>query len=139
MEEVIHAQSVVSGEAEGNLLVSSEPLSFWGGYDQNSGEIIDRRHPLSGRIAAGLVLALPFTRGSSTTTAVLLVAIRVGVAPAALLSTEVDTFFALASIIAKELYGRLLPVLALRREDFKGLTSGRRVAIRQNGKIIVMG
>lgn len=137
MEEVIHAHPVVSGEAEGELLFSSEPLSFWGGYDQNSGEIIDRRHPLSGRIASGCVLALPFTRGSSTTTAVLLEAVRVGVAPVALLSTGVETFFALASILAKELYGRLLPVLALRCEDFDVLASCQSVAIGRYGKIVV--
>ncbi|MFN8425100.1 MAG: hypothetical protein U0X87_02420 [Anaerolineales bacterium] len=34
-------------------LVSREPLSFWGGYDWKTGEIIDRRHPLSGEIAKG--------------------------------------------------------------------------------------
>ena len=137
MEVVIQAHPVVSGEAEGELLFSSEPLSFWGGYDQNSGEIIDRRHPLSGRIASGCVLALPFTRGSSTTTAVLLEAVRVGVAPVALLSTGVETFFALASILAKELYGRSLPVLALRREDFDVLASCQSAAIGRYGKIVV--
>ncbi len=137
MAEVIHAHPVISGKAEGDLLVSLEPLSFWGGYDQNSGEIIDRRHPLSGRIASGCVLALPFTRGSSTTTAVLLEAVRVGVAPAALLSTGVETYFALASILAKELYGRPLPVLALRREDFDVLALCQSAAIGRDGKIVL--
>ncbi len=137
MEELIYARPVIPGEAEGLLMVSSEPLSFWGGYDQKTGEIIDRRHPLSGRIAAGYVLALPFTRGSSTTTAVLLEAVRVGVAPAALLSTGVDTCFALASIVAKELYARSLPVLALRQQDFDALTSGPSAAIMRDGKIIL--
>ena len=138
MEQLIRARPVIPGEAEGELLASSEPLSFWGGYDQQTGEIIDRRHPLSGRIAAGRVLALPFTRGSSTTTTVLLEAVRARVAPVALLSTGVDTCFALASIVAKELYARSLPVLALRREDFDALVSGWRASIRQDGKIILI-
>ena len=136
MEDMIRARPVIAGQAEGKLLVSSEPLSFWGGYDQQSGEIIDRRHPLSGRIAAGRVLALPFTRGSSTTTGVLLEAVRAGVAPVALLSTGVDAFFALASIVAMELYGHPLPVLALRVEDFDSLSSGQNVAISLDGSII---
>ena len=95
--------------------MSDEPLSFWGGYDYHTGEIIDRRHPLAGQIAAGRILCLPFTRGSSTTTAVLLEAIRAGTAPAAILTTGVDTFFALAAIVADELYGRPLPLIALNR------------------------
>ncbi len=45
------------------LLVSNEPLSFWGGYDARTGEIIDRRHPLAGQIQAGKILALPMAPG----------------------------------------------------------------------------
>jgi predicted aconitase with swiveling domain len=43
----------VPGKVADELLVSNEPISFWGGYDQFTGEIIDRRHPLAGQIAAG--------------------------------------------------------------------------------------
>ena len=74
---------MVAGEASSEALVSREPLSFWGGYDQLTGEIIDRRHPLSGQIAAGRVLAVPSARGSSTTTSVLLEAVRAGKGAAA--------------------------------------------------------
>lgn len=128
-------QPVTPAEAEGELLVSQEPLSFWGGYDALTGEIIDRRHPLSGQFALGKVLALPFTRGSSTTTAVLLEAVRRGTAPAALLSTGVDTFFALASLAAEELYGRPIPVFALAPQDFARLESGRRVRLHPQGRL----
>ncbi|RME86122.1 MAG: DUF126 domain-containing protein [Caldilineae bacterium] len=119
----------------GELLVSNEPLSFWGGYDHGSGEIIDRRHPLSGTCAAGKVLAVPFTRGSSTTTAVLLEAIRNGTAPAALITTGVDSFFALASIVADEMYGTPLTVLALAPEDFARLRGGAQVRIGEDGRL----
>ena len=72
---------VIAGAAAGIALVSSEPLSFWGGYDYHTGEIIDRRHPLTGQIAAGRILCLPFSRGSSTTTAVLLESVKAGHRP----------------------------------------------------------
>ena len=79
MDEIIfQGKIIIHGEARGTALVSREPLSFWGGYDWKTGEIIDRRHMLSGCIAKGKILAVPFTRGSSTTTAVLLEAIRAG-------------------------------------------------------------
>ena len=39
---------VIPGTVTGKLMVSREPLSFWGGYDIESGEIIDRKHQLSG-------------------------------------------------------------------------------------------
>jgi predicted aconitase with swiveling domain len=129
--------AVVAGETAGELLVSDQPLSFWGGYDYRTGEIIDRRHPLSGQIAAGKILAVPYTRGSSTTTQVLLEAIRVGTAPAAIISTEADTFLALASIVAEEMYGRSIPILVLLAEDYSDLRSGvRAVALpEREGKM----
>lgn len=125
----LQAQAVIPGTAEGKLLYSDEPLSFWGGYAQDTGEIIDRRHPLSGQIAAGCVLALPFSRGSSTTTAVLLEAVRNGKAPAAIVTTGVDTFFALASIVAKEMYHSSVPIFSLSPVDFDRLRDVSRVKI----------
>ena len=132
---MIHGKPVVPGEAEGEALVSSEPLSFWGGYDHRTGEIIDRRHPLSGQIAAGRVLAVPFARGSSTTTAVLLEAVRAGTAPAAILTTGVDTFFALASIVADALYRQPIPIIALTPDDFASLRTGMRLRVEKDGII----
>jgi len=138
METVILGRVVVPGKGRGLALVSSEPLSFWGGYDDHTGEITDRRHPLSGQNAAGRVLALPFTRGSSTTTAILLEAVRAGTAPAAILTTGVDAFFALASIVADEMYASPLPVIALEAEDFARLRSGDEVEVMEDGKVRVI-
>ena len=38
---VIRGHPLVPGEAEAEILGSSEPLSFWGGYDAVTGKIID--------------------------------------------------------------------------------------------------
>ncbi len=120
---------IIAGDASGELLMSTEPLSFWGGYDAATGEIIDRRHPLQGRNAAGKILAVPFTRGSSTTTQVLLEAIRAGTAPAAIISTESDTFLALAAIVADEMYGANLPLCVVSESDFVLLNGKSRITL----------
>jgi hypothetical protein len=135
MAELMRGQVVVAGDAAGKLLVSMEPLSFWGGYDSRTGEIIDRRHPLSGQIATGLVLALPNTIGSSTTTAVLLEAIRAGTAPAAILTIGVDSFLALASVVSNEMYGRSIPLIALDQDQFQGLCRGTKASISADGTV----
>jgi len=135
--DLIRGQPVVAGEAEGLALASDEPLSFWGGYDHVTGEITERRHPLSGEVAAGRVLVVPFSRGSSTTTAVLLEAARAGTAPAAIVATGVDSFFALASIVARELYGRPIPVVAVTPDDAARLQTGDLLRICDDGRIVV--
>ncbi len=131
----LNGKTVIPGTARGLALVSHEPLSFWGGYDWKTGEITDRRHELSGQIARGKILALPFTRGSSTTTAVLLEAIRAKTAPAAIITTETDFFFALASVVADELYSTPLPLVALSESDFGLLRSGDDVEIAESGEV----
>jgi len=135
---VIRGTPVIPGDVTARTAVSSEPLSFWGGYDARSGEIIDRRHPLTGTCAAGRVLAVPLTRGSSTTTAVLLEAIRAGTAPAAILTTGVDTFLVLASVVADELYGRSIPIVSLNQDDFTRLPRDATVAIAADGTVTVL-
>lgn len=133
----MRGKPLVAGAAAGEALVSREPLSFWGGYDHRTGEIIDRRHPLAGQVAAGKVLILPYARGSSTTTAVLLEALRAGTAPAAILTTAVETFFALAAIVAGELYQRSIPVVIVDESDAATLTSGMRLRVDLDGTIVV--
>lgn len=134
-EIILHGKVIIPGEARGSALVSNEPLSFWGGYDWKTGEIIDRRHMLSGAFAKDKVLAIPFTRGSSTTTAVLLEAIRAKTAPAAIITTDMDFFFALASVVADELYSSPLPLVALSEKDFAQLKTNDELQIATSGKV----
>jgi len=131
-------RALIPGNARGAALVSREPLSFWGGYDWKTGEIIDRRHDLSGAIAKGRILAIPFSRGSSTTTAVLLEAIRAGTAPAAILTTGSDFFFALASVVADELYQTPLTLVALDESDFARLKTADELEVLRDGRVIVL-
>lgn len=138
-ERTLSGRPVVPGTARGVALVTGEPLSFWGGYDPATGEIIDRTHPLSGHVAAGRVLVIPETRGSSTTTAVLLEAMRQGTAPAAFVTRGVDTFLALAAVVAEEMYGRAPPVVALDAAAFEAIPDGAQLEVAAEGALVVLG
>ena len=135
MAELIMGSPVVAGEASGDVLAASESLSFWGGYDHHTGEITDRRHPLSGANGAGKILALPYSRGSSTTSAVLLEAVREGKAPAAIITTGADSFFALASITAHEMYQKSFVVISVSKEDFRKILKSKSAIINEDCSI----
>jgi predicted aconitase with swiveling domain len=137
MKKILQGRPIIPGKAGGFALVSSEPVSFWGGYDYETGTIIDQRHPLAGECAAGRVLAVPFTRGSSTTTAVLLEAVKAGTAPAAILTTAPDSFFALAAIVADEMYAKPIPLIVLSDEDFAQLQSRQKISVTEAGQVEV--
>ena len=134
-DRLISGRAIVEGEATGEALVTTDALSFWGGYDFHTGEIIDKHHPLAGVRAAGCILAVPFSKGSSTTTAVLLEAVRAGTAPAAIITTGVDAFFALASIVADVMYAKSFPVIALEPAQFALLQTGMRITIDRIGVV----
>ncbi len=130
-----NGEALVSGTARGRTLVTREPLSFWGGYHPETGDIIDRRHPLFGENGAGKILVFPGTRGSSTTTAVLLEAIRRGVAPAGFVVTDRDTFLTLAAVVAEEMYQRTLPLILASPTQFQAIQEARGVTIRPDGTV----
>ena len=117
----LSGRSLVDGAAVGPLLLADVGLSFWGGVDPFSGEVIDRHHPLSGECLAGRVLAIPSGRGSCTGSSVLMELISNGHAPAALVLAEADEILTLGVLVAQTLFDRSLPVLCIGREAFAAL------------------
>jgi predicted aconitase/predicted aconitase with swiveling domain len=117
----LQGRSLVEGAAEGSLLFADVGLSFWGGVDPATGEVIDRHHPLSGERLAGRVLAIPSGRGSCTGSSVLMELISNGHAPAALVLAEADEILTLGVLIAEMVFQRSLPVLCIGSEAFSGL------------------
>ena len=111
-------RSLVDGAAFAPLLYAEVGLSFWGGVDPFSGEVIDRHHPLSGECLAGRVLAIPSGRGSCTGSSVLMELISNGHAPAALVLAEADEILTLGVLVAQTLFQRSLPVLCIGKEAF---------------------
>lgn len=111
-------RSLVDGAAFAPLLYADVGLSFWGGVDPFSGEVIDRHHPLSGQCLAGRVLAIPSGRGSCTGSSVLMELISNGHAPAALVLAEADEILTLGVLVAQTLFQRSLPVLCIGKEAF---------------------
>jgi len=135
MDEIMIGRPVIAGLAEGIALVTKEPLSFWGGVEPHTGEIIDRRHERSGAVVAGKVFVLPQGKGSSTSSAVLLEAVRAGVAPAAIINLKVDPILALGAIVAEELYHQTVPIVVLSPEDFYSIQDGDHLIIEPNGVV----
>ncbi len=114
----VTTEVLVSGDAEGEVLALSEPLSFWGGVHEESGIISDVHHPQHGASVAGKVLFMPGGRGSSSSSSVLAELIRAGVGPAAIVLRERDPIIALGALVAEALYERVVPVVVASRDSY---------------------
>jgi uncharacterized protein len=113
--------------------VLEDPLSFWGGVDPHEGVVVSRHHPQFGTALKGRILVMPSGRGSSSSSSVLAEAIRLGTAPAGILLREPDSIVVLGAVVARELYGVELPVVALDEEDYRFLRPGDVVSIDATG------
>jgi predicted aconitase with swiveling domain len=130
-------QSVASGSARGEALAADVPLSFWGGFDPETGVIIDRRHPLAGQLATGRVLVIPSGRGSCSGSGVLLEAIHNGTAPAAIVTSRLDPVISLGCILGDELYASHPVLIVIPDQDRRGIQTGDMIEIDDRGVITV--
>ena len=137
MVRTFQGRALVAGSAEGTAIVSSQPISFWGGVNPSTGEIIDRRHELSGANIAGRVFVFPHGKGSSTASAIFLEAVRAGTAPAAIINYKVAPMIALGAIIAEELYRRTIPIIVLDQHEYEAIEEGDYLTIAPDGCVTI--
>ena len=120
---------IVAGHADGPVLASDQGLSFWGGVDPATGDVIDAHHPLCGQNIAGAVVLLPTSRGSSSGSGVLLELIQNGHAPAALVFAEPEDVLTLGALVARDVFHRTLPIVRLEPLEFSKLRAARSASI----------
>jgi predicted aconitase with swiveling domain len=120
---------LVEGPATGPALVLEEPLSFWGGLDPSTGEIVEAGHPQRGEVVTGRILVMPSGRGSSSSATVLAEAIRAGTAPAGIVLGEPDDIIAIGTLVASELYGITIPGFVASRDGYATIRDGDPVSL----------
>lgn len=125
----LKGRALVGGSAQAGLVYSDTGLSFWGGVEPFTGEVIDRHHPLSGEVITDKVLAIPSGRGSCTGSSVMLELILNGHAPAGLILAEPDEILTLGVLVAKVIFGHSFPVICLGNASFSLLEGIRGVRI----------
>ncbi len=124
---------VKSGHAEGEALVSPEPIGFLGGVDPDTGVVIEAGHPLEGQCVAGRVLVFPTGKGSTVGSYTLYRLARNGLAPAAIVNAEADPVVAVGAIIAEIPMVDQVDVSCIRTGDWVQVRD-QEVIIWQGGK-----
>jgi len=89
---------------KGDVLYSSVGISFWGGIDPLTGNVIDTTHPLHGECISNKILVIPSGRGSCTGSQVMLELILNGKAPRAIILRDPDSILCTGAIIAEEFF-----------------------------------
>ena len=88
------------GKAEGEAIVSAEPIGFYGGIDAKTGIVIEKGHPLEGKKVTGKILVFPCGKGSTVGSYVIYGLKKNGVAPKGIINKETETIVATGVILA---------------------------------------
>lgn len=96
----ICGRRVVGGFAEGEALVSTEPISFYGGIDPETGIVTEPGHCLCGQTVSGKVLVFPNGKGSTVGSYVIYRMKKIGTAPAAIINAETEAIIVTGCVLA---------------------------------------
>lgn len=88
------------GKAEGEAIVSKEPIGFYGGIDAKTGIVIEKDHELEGKCVKDKILIFPCGKGS-TVGSYVIYGLKINkVAPKAIVNEETETIVATGVILA---------------------------------------
>ena len=96
----LKGRRVVEGYAEGTAIVSHSPISFYGGVDPKTGNVVERGHELEGKCIADLILVFPVGKGSTVGSYTLYQMKKLGTAPKAIINRETEIIIATGCALA---------------------------------------
>lgn len=121
---------IYEGCAEGEALVSTSGISFFGGVDPETGIVAEKGHELEGRSIAGKILVFPTGKGSTVGSYTLYRLKKNGLAPAAILNLECEPITAVGCIISEIPCVDRLPIHEFRTGANISI-AGERVEVRE--------
>lgn len=99
-EMKFEGRGITPGRVQGQALVTTMGISFFGGVDPETGVVLERGHELQGQSIAGVVLVFPTGKGSTVGSYTLYRLKHAGAAPLAIVNAECETITAVGCILA---------------------------------------
>jgi predicted aconitase with swiveling domain len=97
----LRGRIISKGHAQAEALVTSQPISFYGGVDPNTGEVLEKDHELLGKSVKRKILVFPTGKGSTVGSYTLYRLKKNGMAPAGIINRECETVVAVGAIISE--------------------------------------
>ena len=125
-------RKIFKGKIEGEALVTKDDISFFGGCDPETGEIVEKNHELEGESISGKILVFPTGKGSTVGSYVLYALKKAGKAPLAIVNESTDPVVAVGCIISE--------IPAVDQIDTKKIETGQKVEVdADNGVVSIKG
>jgi predicted aconitase with swiveling domain len=128
---ILKGRKVMGGKAEGEALVSSESVSFYGGVDPVTGCITEPGHCCCGENITGKIFVFPMGKGSTVGSYVIYRMKKLGTAPAAIINQETEAIIATGCVISD------IPLIdKIEQDPLKVIKNGMYVKVNSDKGII---
>lgn len=118
---------------EGEAFVTDTPITLLGFVNRETGVIEEPEHPADGQSMAGKIAIFPKGTGSTVAPYVLLELYYRGVAPLAIINTEIDQQSAPACSLENIPYAYKFD-----KDIISGIQNGARIVVQRRGKIVTV-
>jgi predicted aconitase with swiveling domain len=124
----MQGRKIFKGKVTGEALVTGDDISFYGGCDPETGEIVEKDHHLEGKSVAGKVLVFPTGKGSTVGSYVLYALKKAGKAPLAIVNRVTDPVVAVGCIISE--------IPAVDQIEIEKIQTGQRVEVDADSGVV---
>lgn len=129
MEEVevkiiLRGRKIIGGVAEGEAVVTRQPISFLGGVNPDKGQVVERGHELEGQNITGKIFIFPHGKGSTAGPYIIYAMAKRKTAPSGMINLEAEPIIAVGAAM-----GNIPLVDRLDKNPLEVISSGDRVKI----------
>lgn len=121
---ILEGRIINGGEVEGEAIVTTQQIGFYGGVDPKTGIIIEENHELKGQNISGKILIFPNSKGSTVGSYVIYGLVKNGKAPLAIINAETETIVATGAILGD--------VPCIDKIDISKIKTGDKIKIKEN-------
>ncbi len=126
----MQGRKIFKGKVIGEALVTGDDISFYGGCDPETGEIVEKGHHLEGKSVSGKVLVFPSGKGSTVGSYVLYALKKAEKAPLAIVNKIMDPVVAVGCIISE--------IPAVDQIDIGKIQNGQKIEVDANNGVVTL-
>jgi predicted aconitase with swiveling domain len=126
----MQGRKIFKGKVVGEALVTGDDISFYGGCDPETGEIVEKGHHLEGKSISGKVLVFPSGKGSTVGSYVLYALKKAEKAPLAIVNKVMDPVVAVGCIISE--------IPAVDQIDIGKIQNGQKIEVDADNGVVTL-
>ncbi|MCK4568198.1 MAG: DUF126 domain-containing protein [Candidatus Thorarchaeota archaeon] len=127
---IMQGRKIFKGKVIGEALVTGDDISFYGGCDPETGEIVEKGHHLEGKSVSGKILVFPSGKGSTVGSYVLYALKKAEKGPLAIVNKIMDPVVAVGCIISE--------IPAVDQIDIGKIQNGQKIEVDADNGVVTL-